>query len=83
MLKKSATVGTEQFKISGMQLSPETTELAQSVKLCLTKESSLKVRPPFTKLPAFTVNAIVLSYIGYEDEVFALLLLLNRNCGLY
>lgn len=53
------------------------------MKLKIGKESSLKVRPPFPKLPAFNVNAIVLSFIGYEDEVFMLLVLLNRNCGLY
>ena len=43
------------------------------------KESSLKVRPPFPKLPAFSVDAIVLSLVGYEDEVIALLRLLSHN----
>ena len=35
--------------------------------------ASIKVRPPLTSLPAFTVDAIVLSYLGYEDEIFKLL----------
>ena len=47
------------------------------------KESSLKVRPPFPKLPAFSVDAIVLSLVGYEDEVIALLRLLSHNTSVY
>ena len=35
--------------------------------------ASIKVRPPLTSLPAFTVDAIVLSYLGYEDEILTLL----------
>ena len=55
----------------------------RTIKLSIDHNSSLKVRPPFIKLPAFNVDAIVLSYIGYEDEVFSLLCLLNKNCHLY
>ena len=55
----------------------------KSVALKVEKESSLKVRPPFRNLAAFNVGAIVLSYVGYEDEVYALLCLLNRNAKLY
>ena len=53
--------------------------LFHSMKIQRPKESSLKVRPPFPKLGAFNVDAIVLSFVGYEDEVFALLKLLSRN----
>ena len=45
--------------------------------------ASLKVRPPLTALPAFTVGAIVLSYLGYEDEILKLLGQLNNNTRLY
>lgn len=55
----------------------------KSVALKVERESSLKVRPPFRNLAAFNVGAIVLSYVGYEDEVYALLCLLNKNAKLY
>ena len=45
--------------------------------------TSMKVRPPLSGLPAFTVDAIVLSYMGYEDEIFKLLNQLNNNGRLY
>ena len=65
-------------------LTPKDDPGMKSVKLKIQKESSLKVRPPLQpKLPAFNVGAIVLSYVGYEDEVFSLLCLLNRNGRLY
>ena len=54
-----------------------------TVKLNLNLQNSLKVRPPLVKLPAFSVDAVVLSFAGFEDEVIALLTLLNRNCKLY
>ena len=53
------------------------------MKLTIKKESSLKTRPPFPKLSAFSVDAIVLSFLGYEDEVHSLLRLLNHNCAVY
>lgn len=35
--------------------------------------ASMKVRPPLTALPAFTIDAIILSFMGFEDEIFKLL----------
>ena len=57
--------------------------MGKSMVLKVEKESSLKVRPPFPKLPAFSVDAIVLSLVGYEDEVIALLRLLSHNTATY
>ena len=57
--------------------------MGKSMVLKVEKESSLKVRPPFPKLPAFSVDAIVLSLVGYEDEVIALLRLLSHNTSAY
>ena len=57
--------------------------MGKSMRLRVTKESSLKVRPPFPKLSAFSVDAIILSLVGYEDEVVALLRLLSYNTSLY
>ena len=57
--------------------------LGKSMVLKVEKESSIKVRPPFPKLPAFSVDAIVLSLVGYEDEVIALLRLLSHNTRAY
>ena len=57
--------------------------MGKSMVIKVEKDSSLKVRPPFPKLPAFAVNAIVLSLVGYEDEVIALLRLLSHNTSTY
>ena len=45
--------------------------------------ASMKVPPPLSGLPAFTVDAIILSYMGFEDEIFKLLNQLNNNGRLY
>ena len=45
--------------------------------------TSMKVRPPLTALPAFTIDAIILSFMGFEDEIFKLLGQLNNNGRLY
>ena len=38
-----------------------------------------KILPPFNNLPIFNANATILSYLAYQDEVFALLSLLSRR----
>ena len=45
--------------------------------------ASMKVRPPLTALPAFTIDAIIFSFMGFEDEIFKLLNQLNNNGRLY
>ena len=42
-----------------------------------------KVRPPFPALPAFTVSATILQFIGFEDEIQKLMNRLNRNTTQY
>ena len=42
-------------------------------------EKQISCKPPFTKLPSFLVDAIILSYAGFDEEVFSLLMLLNTN----
>ena len=54
-----------------------------TVKVKRPRISTLKVRPPFRKLPAFNVDATVLSFLGYDDEIFALLCLLDHNSSMY
>ena len=44
---------------------------------------SVKVRPPFPKLEIFNVSAIILSYMGHQDEIISLLNLLNLNTQCY
>ena len=55
----------------------------QSLKVSRLKNNTLKVRPPFYNLSAFNVDAVILSFLGYEDEIFALLTLLDHNSSLY
>ena len=43
----------------------------------------IKVQTPFPKLKSFLSAAIIFSYLGYEDEIKALLLLLSHKTGLY
>ena len=43
----------------------------------------IKVQTPFPKLKSFLSAAIIFSYLGYEDEIKALLQLLSHKTGLY
>ena len=43
----------------------------------------IKVKPPFTNLPFFNVNAITLSYIVYMDNVELFLKRLSKNANQY
>ena len=38
-----------------------------------------RVKPPFPALPGFSLDALILSFLGYADEVAQLLNLLNVN----
>ena len=62
-----------------MPLTPVPRLHTKTLKFTPDTKSSLKIRPPLVKLPAYNVNAITLSFMGYFDEVFALLCLLNKN----
>ena len=42
-----------------------------------------KVRPPLSNLPVFIINGVVLSYLGYDDEMRQLLKLLSCNGHFY
>ena len=42
-----------------------------------------KVRPPLQNLPVFIINGLVLSYLGYDDEMRQLLKLLSCNGHFY
>ena len=42
-----------------------------------------KVQAPFPKLKSFLSAAVIFSFLGYEDEVKALLMLLSNKTGLY
>ena len=44
---------------------------------------SIKVNPPFTNLGSFLLNAEILSYWDYADEIWDLLMELNHNSRLY
>ena len=33
------------------------------------KYRSMKIKTPFPGLPSFNASAVIISYIGYEDEV--------------
>ena len=45
--------------------------------------NQVKVRPPFPSLAVFNVAAIILSYVGYQDGVKALMSLLCHNTRFY
>ena len=45
--------------------------------------NSQKVKPPFPMLPAFTVCASILQFVGFEDEIQALMNLLSGNTSDY
>ena len=42
-----------------------------------------KVSTPFPGLKSFLSAAVIFSYLGYEDEIIALLRRLSKNTGLY
>ena len=43
------------------------------------RDQKEKVEPPFPALPAFSLDALILSFVGYSDEIAELLNLLNTN----
>ena len=42
-----------------------------------------KVRPPFANLEIFNVGALILTYYGFDDEVWDLLQVLSQNARRY
>ena len=67
---------------------PKETQKSQSKEksedqLVKTSGTNQKVKPPFPKVPAFVIVAIILSYYGYDKKCKALLLRLNRNSSQY
>ena len=57
---------------------------ASTVERILVKPSeAAKVRPPFPRLPAFTIASIILSYAGYDDAVKIILARLCHNTQAY
>ena len=45
--------------------------------------NEIKVKPPFPALPVFNVDALILSFFGFSDEVNTLLVLLSHKCLSY
>ena len=45
--------------------------------------NDIKVKPPFTNLAVFNVNATILSYIGFKHEVLYILKQLAVNSKRY
>ena len=40
----------------------------------------VKFKPPFRKLPELKVTTVILSYVGYEEDLNHMLQILSRNC---
>ena len=47
------------------------------------KFRNMKIKTPFPKLPSFHSSAVIISYLGYEDEIHVILQSISRNTYSY
>ena len=68
----------EQWKLTENCLNYEPQQMQEQI-LDKMKAKTERVHPPLPVLPNFIVAAVVLSFVGYSDEIAELLNLLNVN----
>ena len=66
VIRSRSTVSTE-------DMSEEESTVVDSPKRGVDTSGLKKVRPPLTNLEVFLINGLVLSYLGYDDEMKQLL----------